>query len=90
MKYHWLRDVNWKRGLRGDLREIAEACGIETLIVLMQNFEHLQVGFNPTHLRPLLRQYVREHPEISCRQLARVFGVSERFAQKLLTEEANK
>ena len=85
MKYNWLNDVDPVL-LEGDYRTIAEKCGLETLITLLNEFEKSTVYFSKGLLASAVRQFIIKHKEKSSTWLAKELNLSERYIQKILRE----
>ncbi len=86
-KLDWLRTIEFKDLLTGDLAMVYEWCGQDVLIALLDNFLSmtLYVSRRPLELarRRFIRKYAREK---SVREICHLLGCSERFYYEALAE----
>ena len=81
MKLQWIKDVNWKQGLKDtDLGKIADLIGIEGFIKLMEEFSKTYVYFTEKPIVEMMKDYIlNNYKSGDARDLARKIGVSEQF-----------
>lgn len=85
MKYTWLYDVDLNL-LEGDYKTIAEKCGLETLIKLLNEFEKSTLYFSRGLLNNAAREYIIKNKNKSPLALAKDLNLSERYVQRILSE----
>lgn len=85
MKYNWLYDVDIDL-LEGDYRTIAEKCGLETLVKLLNEFEKSTLYFSRGLLNGAVREYIIKHKDKSPLALAKDLSLSERYVQRILSD----
>jgi hypothetical protein len=71
--------------LTPDLKMLNDVCGMETVKVLLQNFNGL--GFyipKISHLDSLVEKYMTHNPDKTLKQIASELGVSEPYLKNLL------
>lgn len=87
MKLDWLKEYNWQESLQGDYRIIADTCGIDTLIKLIEVFGKTNLYFSYEPLFRLREEYIRKNRYADPQELARVLGVSERTIYTIRREK---
>lgn len=82
----WIKEINWDESLKGDLKEVANLCGIDTLLILWENFGKTNIYFSEKPLDTLRRKYIIQNKDKSVKELARKLEVSEMFVYNCLQE----
>lgn len=77
---NWIKELNWKKDLKGDMREIAEHTSIEVLISLWEMFGKTSVYFSEDALNELRRKYIIMHfNKGKVKEIARKLDTSQSF-----------
>jgi Mor family transcriptional regulator len=79
-RLNWIKDIDWKKELKGDLREIADRTNIEALISLWEFFGKTSVYFSEEALNGLRKKYILlNYKKGKVKELARKLDTSESF-----------
>jgi len=80
----WIKEVEWKKHLKGDMRQIADRTGIDTLIELWECFGKTSVYFSEEMLNELRKGYIlRYYRKGNVKELARKLDASETFVYEI-------
>lgn len=86
MHLDWLKEMDI-RHLNGDMRQVAEITGMEKFILLFNAFNKTELYFSENQLESAAVEYLRRHPELDHKLLARKLGISVRKVKKLINSE---
>lgn len=80
----WIKDIDYKKFLDGDLKLLVDIVGIEKFSELYRHFAKTAIYFSEKPLMEMKQEYIRQNfgfkPE---KELARMLGVSERLVYKI-------
>ena len=83
MDLTWIKDIEWEKELKGEMREVADLIGIDNLIKLWQAFGKTHIYFSEEPLMRLKKNYIRKyHRPGRTKELARLLNTSEVFVQQ--------
>lgn len=86
--FEWIKEIDYKKYLNGDLKIIVELIGIEAFLKLYSIFAKTTVYFSEKPLMEMKQEYIKKHfgskPE---KELARMLNVSERLVYKIGTQK---
>lgn len=90
-KLNWIKDTEWKKDLKGDMREIAELVGIDGFINLWQAFSKTSVYFSEEPINRLRKRYIMQnYVHGRAKELARKLDTSEMFVYDILKGKEKK
>ena len=76
----WIKEIELDDILSGDVRLIADSCGLDVLIRLWEECPSLSLYISTVPLNEARRRYIRRHYNGSnAKELAARLGVSDRF-----------
>ena len=89
---NWVRDIDdLDDVLSGDVRLIAESCGIDVLIRLWEECPSLSLYISTVPLNEARRRYIRKHYTGSnAKELAAMLGVSDRFVFQTVAADSKR
>lgn len=90
MKFEWLKNTNWQEKLDGDYRIIADLCGIDNLIKLLETFQKTEVYFSLSPFEEMIMKYMMENPTMKPKEVARETGVSIKYIYSLMSKKPQK
>jgi len=80
----WIKEINYKKYLTGDLKDLEEIVGIDLFIKIMERFSKTAIYFSEKPLMEMKQEYIRKkYGEIKEKEIARKLGVSERLVYKI-------
>lgn len=80
----WIKEIDYKKFLDGDLRLLVEIVGIEKFSELYKHFAKTSIYFSEKPLMEMKQEYIRQNFGFkSEKELARMLGVSERLVYKV-------
>lgn len=80
-KYEWLKEVDYNKIITGDLKNILEIVGIDSFIKLYEQFCSTSIYFSEKFIFNAKREYIKNNPASSTKELARKLMISEWFVQ---------
>ena len=84
----WIKGIDYKKHLTGDLKELEEIVGIDVFIKLMSAFAKTTIYFSEKPLMDMKRDFIKKNfGFIGDKELARKMGVSERLIYKIAQEK---
>lgn len=80
----WIKEIDYKKYLTGDLKALEEVVGIDVLLKIIKAFAKTTIYISEKPLMEMKQEYIRQNfgfkPE---KELARMLGVSERLVYKI-------
>lgn len=87
----WLREIEIKDLLTGDVALIEEACGLDILIQLWEKLPSINLFISTKPLREARKRYIRKFYDGSnVKNLAQMLNCSERFVWETIGEKKRK
>lgn len=87
----WIKDIEWKKDLKGDLLEIAERAGIDVLIDLWEAFGKTSVYFSEEALNRLRKKYIIQYFQRGkVKEIARLLDTSETYVYDIAKRKRRK
>jgi ribosome-binding protein aMBF1 (putative translation factor) len=87
----WIKEIEYKKYLNGDLKELEEIIGIELFIRVMKHFAKTSIYFSEKCINNMKVEYIRKNIGLmSDKELARKVGLSERMIYKIANEKHQK
>ena len=88
MDYKWFEDLleespETRKKLPPDLTQIIDLIGMGNMLKLMSVYHKSNIYFSEKQFAKIKIEYVRLHPALSARELARKLNCSERFVYKM-------
>lgn len=84
----WIKEMDYKRYLSGDLRELEEIVGIDLLIKILVYFAKTTIYFSEKPIMEMKQEYIRQHyNKCTVKELAKKLNVSERLVYKIGTQK---
>ena len=78
----WIKEIEYKKCLTGDLKELEEIIGIELFIRVIKHFAKTSIYFSERCINDMKVEYIRKNIGLmSDKELARKVGVSERMIE---------
>ncbi len=78
-KLDWLKQIEWKQFLSGDLAEVADVIGEDAFLSLWSCFAKTTIYLSEKPLDLMRREYIAKHKESNVKELARTLNCSEMF-----------
>lgn len=82
-KLDWLNDIEFEDLFSGDMKLIADKCGIDVLLSLLTNVPHIHVYLSEAPLMEARKRYIEKHyRQGNAKLIAVTLGVSEFYVYK--------
>lgn len=84
----WIKEIDYKKYLTGDLKALEEVVGIDVLLKIIKAFAKTTIYISEKPLMEMKQEYIRKKfGEIPDKELARKLGVSERLVYKIASQK---
>lgn len=85
LKNEWIKDIDIEKHLEGDLLMIYEICGLDTLMVLMENLSKITIYISEKPLVSAKKEYIKKNFNgHNAKELAIKLRVSEKFVTETI------
>lgn len=85
----WIKDIDYKKFLDGDLKLVEEIVGIDKFIELYSYFSKTAIYFSEKPLMDMKQEYIKKYFGFKKeKELARMLGVSERLVYKIGSQKS--
>lgn len=87
----WIDEIEYKDLLTGDMKLIADRCGLDVLKSLLTHLPKIHVYLSEKPLVEMQKRYIKKnYKQGNAKQLAARLGVSERFVYQAHREQIRK
>lgn len=86
--YEWVKEIDYKQYLSGDLKQLEEIIGLELFLEIVEAFGKTNIYISDRPVMMMKREYIKKKfGVIPDKELARMLRVSERLIYKIANEK---
>jgi len=88
LNLEWIKEIDYRKHLTGDLAELEKIIGIDNLIKILEYFGKTAIYISEKPILEMKKEYIRKHyGKIGAKELARKLGISERLVYEIGNEK---
>lgn len=79
MDLSWIKDLDYKKHFSAEYNDMIDLIGLDNFLKLLDHFSKTTVYFTEKPIQSLHGEFIKKHPDIPAKEIARQLNVSERF-----------
>jgi len=89
-KLDWIKEIDWRKHLTGDLADVADTIGEDAFLSLWAAFAKTTIYLSEKPLDNMRREFIKKYKGNNVKELARTLNCSEMFVYTVKADDKLK